>query len=102
MPSELPPFMIGADTWPGLAKLIEELAEAGQIAGKIIAYPSGAHPDGAGELTDRLLAELGDVDAAIGYLLEANRLDFRVLSERSYRKLALFRRWHREERQRAE
>jgi hypothetical protein len=62
------PFTIGSDIWPGLAKVIEETSELGQVLGKLLAYPEGEHPDGAGPLPERLADELADVLAAVDYL----------------------------------
>jgi NTP pyrophosphatase (non-canonical NTP hydrolase) len=62
------PYSIGADKWNGLSKLIEECGEVIQVAGKIIGA-SGAeeHWDGS-NLPQRLLEELGDLQAAIFFI----------------------------------
>jgi len=79
----------------GLSKLIEECGEVIQIAGKLLAYPSGVHPDGAGNLNERLEDELGDLGAAIQFVIEARQLDGRYrISNRRQEKLVTFRRWH--------
>lgn len=68
----VPPYAIGSPVWPGLAKLVEELGELSQVAGKIMAYPDGEHPDGNGPLEPRLEDELADVIAAASFVLRAN------------------------------
>lgn len=79
----------------GLAKLIEECGEVTQVAGKLLAYPSGVHPDGAGNLNERLEDELGDLSAAIQFVIEARSLDGRFrIANRRQQKLNTFRRWH--------
>lgn len=79
----------------GLAKLVEECGEVLQIAGKLIAYPGGEHPDGAGNLHDRLENELGDLRAAIQFVVETHRLDGREkIFNRYQSKLIQFREWH--------
>ena len=79
----------------GLAKLIEECGEVLQVAGKLLAYPDGVHPDGAGNLHERLSDELGDLKAAIQFVIETHQLDGRHrIHERSQLKLIRFRSWH--------
>lgn len=95
------PFVIGSAVWPGLAKLIEEKDELGQVLGKLLAYPFEAHPDGAGELSARLAEELADALAAIDYLRAhaaalAPLQDF--IDGRRREKFERFQRWHFESR----
>ncbi len=79
----------------GLAKLIEECGELQQIAGKKLAYfHTDRHPDGAGAMSIRLQAEMGDVMAAIWFAAEALGLDSVDIENRKSQKLALFRKWH--------
>lgn len=79
----------------GLAKLIEECGEVIQVAAKLLAFPSGDHPDGAGNLHERLEDELGDLRAAIQFVIETHRLDGRQrVYARQVTKLDMFRRWH--------
>ncbi|MBN9410874.1 MAG: hypothetical protein J0H69_17150 [Burkholderiales bacterium] len=79
----------------GLAKLIEECGEVAQIAGKLLAYPNGNHPDGKGNLVERLQDELGDLEAAIQFICEAKGLDRRWAIQKRYeQKLVTFRAWH--------
>jgi len=79
----------------GLAKLLEELGELAQVAAKRLAYfHTAIHPDGAGDLNERMEAEMGDVLGAIGFVVErfalnADRIDLRALEKRR-----LFGKWH--------
>jgi NTP pyrophosphatase (non-canonical NTP hydrolase) len=90
------PYSIGAERWNGLSKLIEECGEVMQVAGKIIGNGGGElHWDGS-VLPDRLLLELGDLQAAIMFLL--SHYDY-VLAEskvalRVQKKIALFEEWN--------
>lgn len=90
------PFSIGADQWPGLAKVAEEAGEVIQVIGKLMAFPDGHYPDGT-DLTWALTNELGDLKAAIEYAVKENGLQEPV-RERMAEKRGRFRRWHREER----
>lgn len=88
-------YQIGGDLWPGLGKVIEESGELAQVAGKLIANSGErSHWDGT-DLHDRLIEELGDVLAAIDFLIEANGLHAAAVRQRADNKLTLFRRWHR-------
>lgn len=89
------PFVIGTDTWPGVAKLMEECGELMQVLGKLIAYPDGPHPDGT-NVIDRLHDELADVEAAMIFLRTANseKLTFQYMDARVEQKLERFHDWH--------
>lgn len=56
----------------GIGKLTEEMGELNQLLGKAIAYPIGEHPDGKGQIYNRLPEELADVYAALDYFIETN------------------------------
>jgi NTP pyrophosphatase (non-canonical NTP hydrolase) len=63
-------FGMGSDIWPGLGKLIEECGEVVQIAGKLIETGgSVVHWEGP-PLDDRLADELGDLLAAIYFVID--------------------------------
>ena len=81
------------ERWNGIGKLIEETGEVLQIAGKLIAFPTGPHPDGKGVLAVRLTSELADTLAAIDYLIEHNHLPLEQIQARRAHKLAIFREW---------
>lgn len=94
MADKAPPLSIGADVWPGLAKLSEECGELIQVIGKISAFPDSPHPDGT-DLVKRLQEELADVVAAVEYVSFANPvLDYKQCYTRREMKLERFRDWH--------
>jgi NTP pyrophosphatase (non-canonical NTP hydrolase) len=83
--------------WPGLSKLIEEMGEAGQVAGKLLATGGeAAHWDGT-DLRQRLSEETADVAAAIDFVTAVNGLDTPEWRERRQKKAAQFRKWHHEQ-----
>lgn len=87
------PYSIGGQPWPGLSKLIEECGEVQQIAGKIIGVGGEHfHYDGT-NLADRLEEELGDMLAAVEFVIQKNALARKMIEERTKRKLEVFRRW---------
>ena len=90
-------FAIGSGTWPGISKLVEELGEVAQIAGKLIATGGEpAHWDGT-DLRTRLEDELADLEAAIAFVIQRNGLDAGRIAERREVKLRLFNAWHRQQ-----
>lgn len=109
-------FSIGGDLWPGLSKFIEEggevndilpelllqktLGKALQTAGKIVGNEGRPdHWDGS-HLPTRLTEELGDLQAAMLFLIRRNRLSVGAVDERCCNKLAMFEMWHRETQER--
>lgn len=101
MPGSPEPFCIGSDIWPGLAKLMEECGELVQVCGKVVAFPAvELHPDGS-RLCERLEGELGDVLAAVTYVVTRNGLDWEAVNGGMTKKLHRFNSWHNEERARA-
>jgi NTP pyrophosphatase (non-canonical NTP hydrolase) len=88
-----PPYSIGSYNLSGLSKLIEELGEVQQVAGKIMGLGNmGQHWDGT-HLQSRLEDELGDLHAAIAFFTNHNGLDFEAITKRAAEKLALFEQW---------
>lgn len=88
-------FAIGSRTWPGISKLVEELGEVAQVAGKLIATGGQArHWDGT-DLRTRLEDELADLSAAIAFVVARNGLDDGRIAARREAKLLLFEEWHR-------
>lgn len=82
----------------GYAKLVEELGELQQMIGKRLAYWTvDDHPDG-GSINARIEQELGDVLAAIRFVIEVadNGLDETTIEDRAMQKLERFRVWHAE------
>jgi NTP pyrophosphatase (non-canonical NTP hydrolase) len=93
-------FAIGADKWAGISKLNEEAGEVIQVIGKLMAtYGVTAHWEGT-DLAERLEDEMGDVLAAIDFVLMHNQspLSAKKVMERRAEKLALFNKWHDEQR----
>lgn len=97
-------FTIGAgkDDYPGVAKLLEEVGEFSQVAGKLIATDGDPnHWDGDGNLIDRLVDEVADMKAAIAWI-EAKcgvvALSFDYINERVKSKLANYHRFADDER----
>lgn len=80
----------------GLNKLVEEYGEVLQVVGKLLAYPGGRHPDGKGELHDRLTAELADGIAASTYVANALGLDTELIERRAGKKLKIYQQWAQE------
>lgn len=79
----------------GLAKLLEELGELAQVAAKRLAYfHTSTHPDGAGDLNERMEAEIADVYAACGFVVQQFGLSDATINNRALSKLALFKKWH--------
>jgi len=91
-------FSIGSNVWPGVSKIIEESGELNQVLGKLIATNGDTeHWDGS-DLRGRMIEELGDVMAAIEFLVKVNKLDRGSVIERASGKLRLFEYWHDQQR----
>lgn len=58
-------FSIGSRTWPGLSKFIEEVGEALQVVGKLIATHGAVDHWEGSRLDEKLIEELSDVRAAV-------------------------------------
>lgn len=90
-------YSIGSDHLPGLSKLVEELGECGQVAGKIMGRGGfGQHWDGS-DLKARLEEEIADVQAAMVFFSHANDLDVDAICARIREKSETFGRWHEEQ-----
>lgn len=77
----------------GLSKLIEEAGEVIQVAGKLLAYPSGTHPDGGEDLYLRLEKELADLSAASVFVRNKLALNNKAMVKRHNKKLRTFEAW---------
>lgn len=90
------PFSFGSDTWPGLTKLVEEAAEVIQVASKLMATGGRVDHWSGEHLGERLEEELGDLRAAIAFVMFHNRDGLRrhVIVGRTYDKTTLFNEWH--------
>jgi NTP pyrophosphatase (non-canonical NTP hydrolase) len=80
----------------GLAKLVEESGELSQVAGKLLQYPHGEHPDGQGPLLHRLELEMGDVLAALRFVAQKHQIDSSRVNFYAASKLELFNKWDKE------
>lgn len=67
------PYAMGSAVFPGLAKVLEEMNELGEVLSKILMTGSLNHWHG--DLTDSLIEELGDVCFAIDYFVKHNLSD---------------------------
>lgn len=90
-------FSIGGHVWPGISKLIEECGEVMQVAGKLMgSRGEPKHWDGT-DLKVRIEEEIGDLLAAVDFVVKHNRLDAQAIANRRLKKLDRFDRWHRGE-----
>lgn len=88
-------FSLGSKVWPGTSKVIEEMGELQQVLGKLIAVAGNTkHWDG--DLRRKLVEELGDLAAALGFFQTENLTieETQQMFERATKKLALFKQWH--------
>ena len=82
----------------GLAKLMEECGEVVQICAKKMAVmDSDTHWDGKGSMKTRMEDEIADVAAASHFVIGTFDLDEARIGRRFAEKLALFRKWHKED-----
>jgi len=81
--------------WPGIAKLMEEAGEVVQVCAKLVMTDgSSDHWDGS-KLDARLADELGDLLAAINFVLaHCPQIDVARVMRQSESKLARFEAWH--------
>lgn len=89
-------YSIGSDVWPGASKVIEEMGEALQIFGKLIGAGGNTEYWGGLDLRAKLVEELGDVYATIGYFIDRNLTNWEVIEifERAKMKQQRFDSWH--------
>src|SRR5215472_11042214 len=89
MAAERPgPYGIGSDTWPGLSQLAADAAQVARRADAIIGDDTRQDDtcqDTAG-LRVSLQEELGDLRAAIDYVIGKNDLDWDAVNRRRDRK----------------
>lgn len=79
------------EVYRGIHKVIEECGELITELGKLGPFPHGRHPDGRGDLRNRVEDELADVTAAITYFASVNNLT--ISHPRVVKKLKLFEQW---------
>lgn len=91
-------FYIGAESWAGTSKVIEESGEIGQVLGKLIGSNGDIHHFDGSNLEDKMVEEIGDFYAALSFFVDKNlvhRAD--DIAERVMKKIELFEQWHEEE-----
>lgn len=96
------PFSLGQVDWAGLAKLSEECAEVCQVIAKLVATGGEVNHWSGDNLARRLEEEMGDVQAALNFVQQHNRMprpgrhwvSESAISIRARSKLALFNEWH--------
>jgi hypothetical protein len=92
MASDQPvPYGIGSDTWPGLSRLAADAAQVVRVACTIIGTGNDTHQDAAVQ-RESLQHELGDLRAAIDYVIGKNALDWAEVNRRRDRKRSLYER----------
>lgn len=78
-----------------LAEFIKQLATLEQTAAKKTAYfDTDEHPDGRGNLKERLENEMADVAAIMLYIKLKFQLDEDRMSRRMNEKIKLYQQWH--------
>lgn len=78
----------------GISKLIEELSELIVDLAKKQAFPTGKHPDGRGDINERIQNGMADVEAAIEFVRENLGYWKSDYEARRRAKLEQFRKWH--------
>jgi len=90
------PYGIGSDTWPGLSQLAADAAQIARRVSSIIGDDTrqvGTRQDTDG-LRASLQEELGDLRAAIDYVIGKNALDWDAVNRRRDRKRSRYERAH--------
>jgi len=92
MASDRPvPYGIGSDTWPGLSRLAADAAQVAAAARAIISTGNDTGQDAAVQ-RESLQEQLGDLRAAIDYVIGKNALDWAAVNRRRDRKRSLYER----------
>lgn len=90
-------FAFGDEHWPGVAKLVEEMGELGQVIGKLMMV-HGSRSHWSGDLRQQFIDELADVQAATFFverhiLTQGERSE---MHERYLEKVDKFEEWHKD------
>ena len=92
MASDRPvPYGVGSDTWPGLSRLAADAAQVARAACTIISTGNDTDQDAAVQ-RENLQEQLGDLRAAIDYVIGKNALDWDAVNRRRDRKRSLYER----------
>ncbi|HTU06252.1 MAG TPA: hypothetical protein VMG13_11935 [Trebonia sp.] len=87
------PYSIGSDTWPGLSRLAADAAQVVRVACTIMGNRGDTQPEAEADgLRESLQEELGDLRAAIDYVIGKNALDWDAVNRRRDRKRSLYER----------
>lgn len=88
-------FVLGSDQYPGLAKLVEEMAELITVLAKLITTDGDSHYWSGRDLSHDLLEELGDVKCALAFFEETSLTseERAAVVQRAAMKLERYRRW---------
>jgi hypothetical protein len=94
MASEPPgPYSIGSETWPGLSRLAADAAQVVRVACTIMGNGGDTlHEAETTGLRESLQEELGDLRAAIDYVIGKNALDWDAVNRRRDRRRSLYER----------
>lgn len=89
------PYMLSCKEFPGLAKVVEESGELGQVFGKIMSCGGlRFNPWGGADLGAKLDEEAADLLAALTYMIvNCPHIDEDIVFNRAHRKIALFEEW---------
>lgn len=90
------PFVIGSDKLPGLAKLLEEMAELSQVLAKFITTDGTADYWSGLNLEEAMIEEMGDVLCALHYFADYNLsgAQLEAVIARRDAKIAKYEHWH--------
>jgi hypothetical protein len=87
------PYSIGSETWPGLSRLAADAAQVVRVACTIMGNGCDAQREAeTGGLRESLQEELGDLRAAIDYVIGKNALDWDAVNRRRDRQRSLYER----------
>lgn len=89
------PYMLGDKEFPGLAKVIEEAGELGEVFGKIMSCGGlRFNPWGGADLGAKLDEEAADLLAALTFMVAyCPHIDSDIVAKRMARKYKLFEEW---------
>ena len=85
------PYGIGSDTWPGMSRLAADAAQIASVARTIISTGNDTDQDETVQ-RESLQEQLGDLRAAIDYVIGKNALDWGAVNRRRDRKRSLYER----------